>query len=373
MAEAQMLKDEQRFLEAASILEELAVQRGTDGDLFAQAAVVVSSQADREQGGEKARLLHKRARALAEKAEQLGTSNPLTPMILKSVRPDGTLVDGGPVQFSKREEVDRLMKEGEEAFRVGQYEKAGRCYQKALALEPGNFTAALWSGDAYLAAKDPLQAILWYRKAINLSPENETGHRYLGDALSRLGETAAARDEWIEALLCEPYQRLTRQHFTSNDLKYAEVRGHRIPRFSQGLFTIDSAKKEIQLDSKASLIGGAYSLACAAWRMGSFAGTFPNETKPRRSLPEEMAGLEVLIELVEAPPGKDDKPGLEEEKAAWKEIVADLKELRREGLLEAYVLLDRPDEGLAKDYAPYRAEHREELRRYVRRYWCGLD
>jgi hypothetical protein len=57
----------------------------------------------------------------------------------------------------------------------------------------------------------------------------------------------------------------------------------------------------------------------------------------------------------------------------WKPVLEELKKLKREGLLEAYVLFERVDEDLAKDYANYYAAHRAELERYVWTYWCGFD
>ena len=42
-----------------------------------------------------------------------------------------------------------------------------------------------------------------------------------------------------------------------------------------------------------------------------------------------------------------------------------LLKLKESGLLEAYVLISRPDNGIAQDYAPYRAEHRDKLIQYI--------
>jgi hypothetical protein len=41
------------------------------------------------------------------------------------------------------------------------------------------------------------------------------------------------------------------------------------------------------------------------------------------------------------------------------------------GLLEAYVLIARPDAGIAQDYPKYRKEHRDELRRYLTEFVIG--
>ena len=38
------------------------------------------------------------------------------------------------------------------------------------------------------------------------------------------------------------------------------------------------------------------------------------------------------------------------------------------GLLEAYVLLAKPDAGIARDYVEYRKNNRDKLRRYMNEY-----
>jgi hypothetical protein len=48
--------------------------------------------------------------------------------------------------------------------------------------------------------------------------------------------------------------------------------------------------------------------------------------------------------------------------------LAKLVRLNTDGLLEAYVLLARPDQGIAQDYATYRKAHADLLRRYVVEY-----
>jgi hypothetical protein len=48
--------------------------------------------------------------------------------------------------------------------------------------------------------------------------------------------------------------------------------------------------------------------------------------------------------------------------------LAKLKKLDEAGLLEAYILLARPDEGIAQDHPPYLKQNREKLRRYVMEY-----
>jgi hypothetical protein len=48
--------------------------------------------------------------------------------------------------------------------------------------------------------------------------------------------------------------------------------------------------------------------------------------------------------------------------------LANLLKLSDAGLLEAYILLARPDEGIAQDHAAYRKANPDKLRRYVVEY-----
>jgi hypothetical protein len=48
--------------------------------------------------------------------------------------------------------------------------------------------------------------------------------------------------------------------------------------------------------------------------------------------------------------------------------IANLLKLHRDGLIEAYVLLAKPDAGIARDYAEYRKNNRDKLRRYLNEY-----
>jgi tetratricopeptide (TPR) repeat protein len=369
--EAKMLKEEQRFLEAAAIYEEQARLQPENGELVARQAHMFSSQARLEKDPEKAKTLNKRARELAERAEKLGTNDPLTPFILQSVQPDGStqgLVEGA---FSKHAEADRLIREGETAFRVNDFAKARECYQRAAELEPKNYLASLWTGDAYFNARQLEQACEWFRRTIAIDPNNETAHRYLGDALSKLGRKDEAMNEYIAALLCEPYQRLSRQHFTPQLRAVAEAKGRKIPRFPGTQVHVDVEKKEIQIQQTDDVVLGAYMLVCAGWRNVDFAKRYPAEKQLRRSLPEEVAGLEFLAGC-KADPKETDPKQVELEKR-WLPVYAALAALKTEGLLEAYALFERVDADLAKDYAAYRAEHRDKLERYIRVYWCGFE
>jgi hypothetical protein len=99
-----------------------------------------------------------------------------------------------------------------------------------------------------------------------------------------------------------------------------------------------------------------YGLQRALWRTERFAKVYPNEKAYRHTLAEEAASFSSTAaaarELKEK--GKTISPALEQ-------LVA----LDREGMLEPFVLFAKSDRNITRDYVPYRAKHRDRLRRYL--------
>src|SRR6185369_125080 len=93
------------------------------------------------------------------------------------------------------------------------------------------------------------------------------------------------------------------------------------------------------------------------WRKEKFAKTFPNEKTYRHSLAEEADALRSVLSVATADKDKKLSPSL-----------IRLKKLDDEGLLESYILLARPDDGIALDHPAYLKQNRDKLRRYVMQY-----
>jgi hypothetical protein len=100
-----------------------------------------------------------------------------------------------------------------------------------------------------------------------------------------------------------------------------------------------------------------YNLTRAAWANGEFAKAFPNEKAYRHSLREEAAALRTLAELA----ARDFESG---KVKTLDPALASLVKLNNDGLIEAYILFARVDEGIAHDYKAYR----DKLRRYITEY-----
>ena len=96
-----------------------------------------------------------------------------------------------------------------------------------------------------------------------------------------------------------------------------------------------------------------YSLERASWQGERFAKEFPTEKQYRHSLKEEISALSLVASSLEEQ--------LKDKKIQLDAPLAFLLELKQQQMLEPYVLLLTPDQGLAQDYLGYRAAHRDKL------------
>jgi hypothetical protein len=130
----------------------------------------------------------------------------------------------------------------------------------------------------------------------------------------------------------------------------------------EGKVTINLDPNVLKDDkSGASAAWLLYGLVRGGWASANFAKQYPNEKKYRHSLKEEADALRAAIKSYEEQQKKNSKsvpdPSLQT-----------LAKLDKEGLLESYILLALPDEGIAQDYPAYRRTNLADLRRYVNEY-----
>lgn len=368
LSKGDLLRDAHRYVEAAAIYEDQLKLQPENPLLLARLAHALYMQGQLLSDSSQVQALNQRARTLAEQAQKFGATDPLTPMILAGIRPDGTLVEKSKGAYSGREEVEHLIRDGEAAFSRHDYTQAVDYYRKAFELEPTNYGAAVFVGDAYFASRQLEPACEWLRKAIAIDPDVETAHRYLGDAMAKQGSREEAYNEWIAALICDPYQRVTRQHFTSVMREAAASRGHVIPRFPAMRSKLEGKEIRLAVDSSDGVLIMSYNLCALGWRAKEFAEHFPQEKTPRRSLPEEIVAIDAMLKVA-----AEVKEADKTEMKKWEPMIDGLVALKSKGLLEAYVLIERADEGLIKDYVSYRAGHRDQLREYIWTYWCGFE
>jgi tetratricopeptide (TPR) repeat protein len=259
------------------------------------------------------------------------------------------------------------MREGEAAFAKHDFTKAIELYQVALLFDPQQYAAALFTGDAYYQMNEPAKAGDWYAKAIAINPDRETAYRYWGDVLVKQGKVMEARDKFVEAFIAEPYSRLARAGFINWAEKNNVTLMHPQIVIPTGVTPLKNGQMTITLDPKTlddkkDPSGAAwvmYGLVRASWQTDSFAKEFPQEKAYRHSLKEEAAALRAVVEAL---------PKKEKDAKKLDTSLQNLVKLEHEGLLEAYVLLAMPDEGISRDFAAYRKGNVDKLRRYVVEY-----
>lgn len=355
----QLYKDA-KYPEALALFEKLAVANPQDVAVIENLGLLVYNQSAYLSTPEERKKARKRAREILMQAVKLGSPNPLSALI------DGIPEDGGnDGSFSSRKEVDEAMREGEAAFAKGEFPKAIEMYQRALLLDPKLYEAALFIGDVYFKSAEQVKAGEWFARAIQINPDRETAYRYWGDSLIKQGKVTEAGDKFLEAYIAEPYNRLARSGFVNWGERVNIQLAHPRVEFpasvaqkgeNQTTITLDPKMFENEKDAS-SAAWMVYSLTRATWPAGEFAKQYPNEKAYRHSLKEEAAAIRAALK------------SLDEKKAASADkSLQILKKLEKDGLLEAYILLAMPDQGIAADFAGYRKGNVENLRRYVKQY-----
>lgn len=355
----QLYKDA-KYPEALALFEKLAVANPQDVAVIENLGLLVYNQSAYLSTPEERKKARKRAREILMQAVKLGSPNPLSALI------DGIPEDGGnDGSFSSRKEVDEAMREGEAAFAKGEFPKAIEMYQRALLLDPKLYEAALFIGDVYFKSAEQVKAGEWFARAIQINPDRETAYRYWGDSLIKQGKVTEAGDKFLEAYIAEPYNRLARSGFVNWGERVNIQLAHPRVEFpasvaqkgeNQTTITLDPKMFENEKDAS-SAAWMVYSLTRATWPAGEFAKQYPNEKAYRHSLKEEATAIRAALK------------SLDEKKAASADkSLQILKKLEKDGLLEAYILLAMPDQGIAADFAGYRKGNVENLRRYVKQY-----
>jgi len=354
----QLYKDA-KFTEALPLFEKLATAHPDDPQIAELHAILVSTQAVYLKDPDARKQARLRGRELLLHAQKLGANSPLLHSLLESITPDGD------IGFSAKKEVDEAMREGEGAFASGNFPKAIEMYQRALLLDPNLYEAALFIGDVYFKNADQQKAGEWFARAIQINPDRETAYRYWGDSLMKQGKVTEAGDKFVEAFIAEPYNRLARTGFVQWGERVNIQLAHPRVEFPASVAQKGENQTTITLDPKmfekdkdpSSAAWMMYSLTRATWPSGEFAKQYPNEKAYRHSLKEEATAIRAALK------------SLDEKKAASADkSLQILKKLDKDGLLEAFILLAMPDQGIAADFAGYRKDNVDNLRRYVKQY-----
>ena len=357
---AETLIDEIKYTEALPLLERIVASDPKDARMQFYLGFALQGQATQIKDDAARRVLRVRARAAFVKAKELGISEPIIDGLIDAIPPDGN----DSRSFSQNVEANALMLQAEGKFSQGKLDEALANYKRALKLDPKLYYAALFSGDVFTHKGEYDQAEIWYQKAISIDPMIETAYRYSATPLMKQQKHDEALGRYIEAFITQPYSRFAVAGIT----QWAQATNSTLvhPQIDIPTNVTFDAKGNANIGLNPDTLGkedgtGAwigYGLTRSTWRREKFVKTFPAETTYRHSLPEEAEALRSVLAMA----------ATDKKVKTLSPSLALLKKLNDEGLLEAYILLARIDEGLAKDYNSYLATNRAKLIRYVREY-----
>jgi tetratricopeptide (TPR) repeat protein len=352
-----------KYVEALPLFEKLAARFPADAEVVETYGLVVLGQTAYLKEAAARKEARKKAREILLQAQKLGANSALLRTALGGIPPDG----GDDREFSAKKEVEDAMREGEHAFAKGDMPKALEMYQRALLLDPTLYEAALFIGDVYFATAEQKKASEWFARAAGINPDRETAYRYWGDSLMKQGRSTEAGDKFVEAYIAEPYSRLAHAAFVNWAQKLNVTLSHpdveiptNVTAKSENETTINLDPNTFKKDGQSSAAWLMYGLKRASWAKSEFAKNYPEEKQYRHSLKEEVESLRAALKVLDEKKIKDPKN--------LDQSLVMIQRLDKEGLLEAFILLALPDEGIAKDFAAYRRSNVENLRRYVKLY-----
>lgn len=366
---AMELFKQSKAVEAKPLFEKLVEAFPDDFDIVDSYSMVLLTHAATlpdSDARKKARIL---ARQMGERARDLGKGKSGYWEVALRVPEDGS-----ESAFSSNAEIERIMKEAEADFAKGELEKAFDGYLRALAIEPKLYWAALFCGDVRYKQGRHEEAWPWFARAIEIDPRTETAYRYWADSLLKAGRLQEARSKAIDAVIADPYTRWTWNALMSWAGRAGVQLSHPRIESPNSLKKDSDSKTTINIDPSALDAKDGrdmwiiYEMSRAAWTAkdsDSFRKAYPDEKSYRHSLEEERGALGLVASTVDARMKKGEIKSLHPS-------LQPLLKLHQDGLLEAYILLARADEGIAKDYAAYKEKNAAKLRKYLEEWVAPL-
>ena len=365
------LYEAQNFVAAVPLLEKLAAANPNDIFILSRLGFAVYANSATEKDPAVRQKMRERARTVLLRSKSLGDDSNLTKITLSGL----STKDRTDVPFSNVKAAETAIREGEEAFVRGDLDKALAKYRQALELDPSLYEGALYAGDmefkkGYQSTNAQFRsdafdrAGIWFAKAIAIDPDRETAHRYWGDALEAQGKTAEARDRFIDAIIAEPYNQRAYVGLSQWAERHDVSLSHPKIEIPASVSSTQKGQLDITLDPKVMADKGdgsgawvIYGMKRALWRTKTFAEKFPNEKDYRHTLAEEADALRAMANQANSL--------LKEQKVKQLDpSIENVVKLNSAGLLEAYILFAKPDQGIARDYVTYRILNRDKLRRY---------
>jgi tetratricopeptide (TPR) repeat protein len=342
------LLQQQRFGEAIPRLALLVEAMPDTANLRVMYGVALLGHSKQINDVTEAKRLSAEALVQFQAAKKLGDKTPDLDAYIR-------ILGGGGAEATVSNEgmsdAEKTLAQAESQFARSNYDEAIVLYAKALSLDPTLYEAATHSGDAYVAKQDWENAEKMYQKAIAIDPRRETAYRYSATPLMKQKKFDQARDRYIEAYIAEPYNQMSSRGID----QWASITGAKLGHPEIRLPDVKQAKPANSEDKKVDAlkeVWNAYLSVRAEWTKSKFAAAYPSEKTYRHTLKEETEAIRSALRL--AMEKKVESPDLKL-----------LQKLDTAGLLEAFVLLSMPDDGIAQDHRPYWNDNRTKLRQYV--------
>jgi len=354
-AKAIAFAEANRYLDAYPILEKIAPQLPNDVEVWTHYGISLATRSVTLSDPRERKAERKRAYVALVKAKELGTQHVMALSFLDQLPADGGDEDNF---LSENPEVEKALREGEQYFGRGEYDKALAAYERAYKLDPKSYEAVPFMRDSIYAQEKYAQSEPWFAKAAEIDPNRELAYRFWGDALLAQEKVGPAATKFIEAFIADPYARYSWENInkiTKKSGKQFDVRGI-FPPGTDGFggIKIDTTQLSEKDGTKLWL---KYVETRNAWAKEIFRKENPG-VPYRHSLKEEIAALSAVAGAA-APLIKN------KSLTNPHHSIVNLLELRDNGMLEPYVLLLSADEEIAEDYATYRSQNRDRLRRFL--------
>ena len=351
---------------AVDALAVLLTEKPDDPEVLLHLGLETSGNARQLDAGPARQTAMRRAREFLVHAQQAGATAPIIATALGEINADGT---EKTARFSGKPELDRIFQQAEAAFGKRDFAGARQAYAAVLALDPRNYTATVYQGDAYFAEHDYAAALPWFEKAAALDPNEEKAFRYCGDTLLRLNRPDDALNQYLLAVVANPYSGYT-WNALQNACKARFLKPWPAAR-QLPTATVRPGPKgpEIALPEKFTALNLGYATVRASWQKDHV----PAGATYRQTLDEEVYALTELLKIFRelraaAAPGAEIAGALNEAGPAMDELA----EIERAGLLPSHVLFFRANADIAANYAAYRETNREKLRSYLLKFYLHL-
>ncbi len=357
-SKAMLLFNQQQFAEAIPHLELLIKAMPAEGKIRFMYGWSLVAKSKQISDTEEAKKLSAKALEQFKEAKRLGLNDPANDSLIAILSGQPSTGSGSAPNYSANPQAEKLMNDAESLFAQSKYDEAIKLFEQALAVDPKIYMAGTSGGDSYVAKGDWENAEKWYQKAIAIDPNRETAYRYSATPLMKQKKYDQARDRYIEAYIVEPYNSMSLRGIN----QWAQVTGKDLghPVIEIPEFAFDSKGKAIPKSPMAANDSAVspwltYLTIRESWRNEKFSKSFPKEQQYRHTLLEEAESLRAVVRSAQ------------DQKSSNKQFAL-LDRLDKEGLLEAFILLAKADEGTARDHLEYLKNNRPKLRQYVANY-----